>query len=250
MRHASENPIPQSSSSSNLEFNRTYPAPPITIRTGLTTEHIAKVARWEESVWGENPKPFEATFAQLHQEIGEAMEIWTDVLDGRRSLQDDHTLHNLRAEIGDGVFASIGVLRRVVKDDEKVAGILHKQLNQSQAEKRSIEARVSLYGIKGQRYVNRVMSTRLMIPEEFTSSYRNEVVLGASSVMKAGIEGLESLGLEIGPLITDVVRINQLKYRPEIVAQSGARVAKDRWNDFQLPVVSSGGVIIDLGEAA
>ena len=58
------------------------------------------------------------------------------------------------------------------------------------------------------------------------------------SVMKAGFEALEKLGIDAGAVVSDKIRTNNIKYSPQRLQRKGsAERAKQDWNRKQLPVI-------------
>jgi hypothetical protein len=245
---------PDQTPSSNLEFRRMTHREPLTIKTGLTSEHLRQIFEWETSIWSEG-KPYEDTLAQFTQEQGEATEIWKKVLEGEAGLEEPGTIHDLRAEIGDGIIAGIGMLRSIYeRDDERVQATLTKALNQPESTRKrtSVEARVSAYSLKGQGLISMLEGLRDegLGPNSWSGTQRNDVVLAIGSVMKAGFEALRKLGVEPGRVIEDKIGINRIKYSQEAVAATGSmEAAKQRWKNNNLAVVhlDNDGRVTDRG---
>src|SRR3989344_207455 len=209
-----------------LGFTRVFPDPPIVLRTDLTSEHLRRIFEWENSVWTEG-RPYSETTAQFSEELREARDIWINVLEGREDLADASTMHHLREEIGDGIIASVGIVRSV----------LERALNQDDRVRGGLQSRVSLYLLKGQRMVDR-LSAYGQSDGRIDPSRRNDIVMTIGGAIKSGFVALERLGIGPGQVIDGKIATNRIKYSPTRLAEHGSLPeAKRDWNRRQLPVI-------------
>jgi hypothetical protein len=222
--------------------------PPSSLRADLTTQHLQRLFEWENAAWAD-ARPFEVTTGQIHQELGEASDVWLKIADGKANLGDKHTIHHLTEEIGDGIIADAGLIRSLLeRDDQRVIEEIHRALNQPDRTRGGVDWAVSTYLVKGYRMLETVEQGTS--PQTMGRARKNELIQKAGGFMKAGFVALERLGADPGHVINSKIATNRLKYSPGRLEDAGSmEEAKRTWQERQLPVVGSA-VVLDLRKAA
>lgn len=240
---------PQENTSDTVRFRRKNKAPDLVMSTGITKDHLERIANWEMSIWGEQGRGFDGSVGQFKQELSESRDVWIKVVEEKASLGDEDIIHKLREEIGDGIISNIGLLRQLEPDNDVAANFIYRSVYESsKSKRRSRETSIALYQLKGQRLLERIDECGQDCVDRLSGRDRNEIKMMVGSVMKAGFEALDKLGIDTETVVSDKVRIvSKFKYSPQRVQKKGSvEAAKKDWEMRQLPVVNGGVLYEDL----
>lgn len=223
----------------------------VQVKTHITREILDRIASLEQNAYGEGGRSFKGAIDQFEEELRESRENFAHVKRGKTNLSVNETLHNQREEIGDGLISSVGLVRKLMSDDEAIDFVAEvdykRRLNPISTNTiKESEKGIRKYHKAGKKLLRRLKDIDVDDSSQMTEEEQKKIKKHLRRVLGSGLDAMDLLNANSSLIDRKLQITSRLKYSKARIERTGsASAAKKEWERRQLPVLNHEIVLLD-----